>query len=77
MKASKLFHAVVVLGMSIAAESACSSDDPTPTTNADAGKSDSTDKTGGADKTDTTDKTASDAGSKEQSDAFAGWSLCG
>lgn len=64
MKASKLFHAVVVLGMSIAAESACSSDDPEPTPNADAGE-----------KTDAVQ--ANDAGTKEDKDAFAGWSMCG
>jgi hypothetical protein len=48
-KTSKLFHAVVVLGMSVAAESACSNDDPAPTADAGTASSPSTAKDGGTD----------------------------
>ena len=65
MNTSKLFHTVVILGMSMAAESACSSDSspaPAPTT-ADASTHDA--------------GTVSDPDATAAGDAFAGWFCCG
>jgi len=65
MKTSKLFHSVVILGMALAAEAACSDDKtPAPSPTADGG-------TTGA----SSSGNAGDASAA--SDAFAGWVCCG
>jgi hypothetical protein len=86
MNTSKLFHTVVVLGMALAAESACSSE-TSPTPVADAGSSGAT--SGGTTSGGTTsggvdsgsggvvDSGTSGAVADASKDAFAGWFCCG
>jgi hypothetical protein len=68
MKTTKLFHTVVVLGMSLAVDAACTSEtSPSPGPTADAGKSGTSGSSG------TADAAVADA----STDAFAGWFCCG
>ena len=80
MNTSKLFHTVVVLGMALAAESACSSE-TSPTPVADAGSSGGTSgaTSGGVDSGSggVVDSGTSGAVADASKDAFAGWFCCG